>query len=69
VGPSQRPGMGAWPFGGDTTFRVWAPNASQVSVQLRSGAAAGQTVALVADGDGCWSADVPAVGPGTGPCT
>ncbi|MGH3546995.1 MAG: alpha-amylase family glycosyl hydrolase [Pseudonocardiaceae bacterium] len=66
VGVSQRPGMGACPFDGGTTFRVWAPNASQVSVQLLSGAAAGQIVALVAEEGGCWSGDVSEVGPGDG---
>jgi 1,4-alpha-glucan branching enzyme len=66
VGVSQRPGIGAWPFDGGATFRVWAPNASQVSVQLLSGAAAGQTVALMAEEGGYWSADVPEVGAGDG---
>jgi 1,4-alpha-glucan branching enzyme len=66
AGASQRRGMGAWPFDGGTTFRVWAPNSSQVSVRLLSGAAAGQTVALVAEEDGCWSADVLDVGVGDG---
>ena len=30
--PSARPGIGAIPYSGGTTFRVWAPNARRVSV-------------------------------------
>ncbi len=29
---SLRPGMGARPYTGGTTFRVWAPNATAVKV-------------------------------------
>ncbi|MEE4275845.1 MAG: hypothetical protein V2J16_08295, partial [Thermoleophilia bacterium] len=30
--PSQRPGMGAIPHAGGTSFRVWAPHAAAVFV-------------------------------------
>ena len=32
VDPSIRPGVGAIPYDGGTTFRVWAPNAASVNV-------------------------------------
>lgn len=41
-------------------FRVWAPNAKQAEVQ-----AAGQRVAMTAEPEGWWVADVPTAGPGT----
>jgi 1,4-alpha-glucan branching enzyme len=59
--------MGATPYGGGTTFRVWAPHAMAVFV---SGPFDGwaQTATPLARDDGgeadTWSADVPDVGPG-----
>ncbi|MBU0679338.1 MAG: hypothetical protein KJ626_14660 [Verrucomicrobia bacterium] len=48
--------MGAIPYDGGTTFRVWAPNASFVGVK---GAFSGwATMALGNQGDGHWSADI-----------
>jgi 1,4-alpha-glucan branching enzyme len=58
--------MGAVPYPGGTTFRVWAPHALGVSV-TGSFTAWSAGVALARDGDGSsgtWSTDVPDVGPG-----
>ena len=44
--PSVHPGMGAIPFDGGVSFRVWAPNATAVAVVLQDGAEA----AFVHDG-------------------
>ncbi len=57
---SQRPGMGAVPYGGGATFRVWAPFASAVSVKGTFNGAA-SVVPLVHENHGYWSADVPGV--------
>jgi 1,4-alpha-glucan branching enzyme len=57
---SKRPGMGAIPYDGGTTFRVWAPNASAVSV---TGTFTGWKEAddrqLSLENNGYWSGDIP----------
>jgi 1,4-alpha-glucan branching enzyme len=64
--PSSRAGMGATPYGGGTTFRVWAPNAlgAAVTGDFTSWSAAGVPLASEPGGAGLWSADVPAARPG-----
>jgi 1,4-alpha-glucan branching enzyme len=60
--PSTRPGMGAVPYPGGTTFRVWAPHATTVNV---TGAFNGWSTTanpLASEGNGLWSADVPGAG-------
>ncbi len=61
---SSRPGMGAMPFDGGVTFRVWAPHAQGVSVTgtFCDWAAAGEPLAR--EDGGIWSADVAAAHPG-----
>ena len=59
--------MGALPYPGGTTFRVWAPHADAVFVTGTFDDWAGTTSELAPDGDGSsgtWSADVPGVDPG-----
>ena len=57
---SQRPGMGAVPYEGGATFRVWAPFASAVSVKgTFNGAPA--VVPLTWEECGYWSTDVAGV--------
>ena len=55
-GQSSRSGMGAIPYDGGTMFRVWAPNAESVGV--KGAFSDWNTLSLVAEGDGNWSADV-----------
>ena len=57
--PSSRSGMGAVPYSGGVTFRLWAPNATGVGVagDFNGWAAAGTT--LAGEPGGLWSADVP----------
>src|ERR1043166_575233 len=58
--PSSRPGWGSIPYytgGTGVTFRVWAPNASSVSVQTFN-ASPNTNVALSSEGNGSWSVDV-----------
>ncbi len=65
--PSRRPGMGALPHAGGTTFRVWAPHATAVFVTGTFDDWARDRTPLGRDGDGSsgtWSADVPGVAPG-----
>ncbi|HEY5629047.1 MAG TPA: alpha-amylase family glycosyl hydrolase [Candidatus Limnocylindrales bacterium] len=61
---SSRPGMGAVPFEGGVTFRVWAPHAEGVSVtgSFCDWDAAGTPLAR--EDGGSWSADVAAARPG-----
>ncbi|HEX4932612.1 MAG TPA: alpha-amylase family glycosyl hydrolase, partial [Gemmatimonadaceae bacterium] len=62
-----RPGMGAVPHDGGTTFRVWAPHATAVFVTGAFDDWAGDATPMHPDGDGSsgsWSVDVPGVGPG-----
>jgi 1,4-alpha-glucan branching enzyme len=61
---SQRPGMGANLHAGGCSFRVWAPNAQQVFVTGRFCDWKPRQHALVHEGGGYWSADVPAIGAG-----
>lgn len=65
--PSTRPGMGALPFVGGTTFRVWAPHAVAAFVTGSFDDWAGDRTELRPDGDGSsgtWSADIDSVEPG-----
>src|SRR5579859_2558061 len=57
--PSSRSGMGAVPYSGGVTFRLWAPNATGAAVtgDFNGWAAAG--TALAVEPGGLWSADVP----------
>ena len=67
IAPSPRPGMGAVPFRGGTTFRVWAPHALAVFVTGTFDDWAGTRHALKPDGDGTngtFSADLANVRPG-----
>jgi len=56
--PSTRPGMGAVPFPGGVTFRVWAPDAAAAAVSLAQPGGGSSPVPLAAEGGGIWSADV-----------
>ena len=61
IAPSPRPGMGAIPYRGGTTFRVWAPHAASVFVTGTFDDWAGDRMELRPDGNGTsgvWSADV-----------
>ncbi len=58
IEPSVRPGMGARPFGGGTSFRVWAPNATAVHVTGSFNAWEPLQAPLAHEGQGYWSADV-----------
>ena len=52
VAPSPRPGMGALPYPGGTTFRVWAPHAESVVVSGSWDGWAPKATTLARDGDG-----------------
>ena len=57
--PSTRPGMGAVPYPGGVTFRVWAPNAEAVAVHGSFDGWSGDGRPLAVDeGTGHWSVDV-----------
>lgn len=58
VQPSQRPGMGALPYPGGTTFRVWAPFAQGVAVVGSFNSWSAEATPLACEGNGYWSADV-----------
>jgi 1,4-alpha-glucan branching enzyme len=58
---SQKTGMGANLYQGGCSFRVWAPNAKDVYVTGRFCDWDPRKHALVHEGGGYWSADVPAV--------
>src|SRR3954468_12970162 len=65
--PSRRPGMGAVPFDGGTTFRVWAPHATAVAVVGSFNAWDAARHPLARDDGGraeTWSADVAEAGRG-----
>ena len=64
LGQSIKPGMGAVPYSGGTTFRVWAPNATAVAVAGNFNAWSASANPLVSEGNGHWSADVTGVGEG-----
>lgn len=57
--PSTRPGMGAIPYAGGTTFRVWAPNASGAAVTGTFNSWSATANLLASEGSGIWSVDVP----------
>jgi 1,4-alpha-glucan branching enzyme len=57
--PSSRPGWGATLYAGGATFRVWAPNASSVSVAGTFNWWNSTATPLAPEGGGVWSADVP----------
>lgn len=56
---SAKSGMGAWADSGDTTFRVWAPNATTVSVAGSFNTFSSTANPLVSEAGGTWSVDVP----------
>ncbi|MET0771666.1 MAG: alpha-amylase family glycosyl hydrolase [Candidatus Limnocylindrales bacterium] len=56
--PSTRPGMGAIPFAGGVTFRVWAPHATGVSVHGTFDDWAPDGEPMASEEGGTWSADV-----------
>jgi 1,4-alpha-glucan branching enzyme len=64
LAPSAQPGMGAQPHEQGCTFRVWAPHASQVFVCGSFNDWAQESHPLASEGNGYWSADVPAAKPG-----
>lgn len=51
--------MGALPYSGGVTFRVWAPNATAVNVAGTFNAFSASANPLVSEGNGNWSVDVP----------
>src|SRR5262245_6642165 len=61
---SSRPGMGAIPYEGGTTFRVWAPHAERVAVAGTFNAWSADASQLASEGNGYWSVDVPGVASG-----
>jgi len=56
--PSSRPGMGAVPYTGGTTFRVWAPNATAVNVAGNFNGWSATAHPLYSESGGLWSVDV-----------
>ena len=64
VTPSSRPGMGAVPYPGGITFRVWAPHADQVYVTGTFNDWSKRANPLASEDHGCWSAHVPGAKPG-----
>lgn len=58
MAPSARPYMGATPFDGGVTFRVWTPFTSDVQVQGDFNNWNPDTP-LFSEGNGYWSADLP----------
>lgn len=58
VVPSSRPGVGAMLYSGGTTFRVWAPHASSVSVAGMFNGWSSTYNPLANEGGGWWSVDV-----------
>ena len=62
---SLRPGMGAMPYSGGVTFRVWAPNASAVRVAGTFNSFSATANPLTSEGaSGVWSVDVPGAAAG-----
>ncbi len=62
--PSVRPGVGAVPYAGGTTFRVWAPNASSVHVAGTFNGWNTTSRPLYGEGSGWWSVDAAGAGVG-----
>ena len=58
--PSTHSGVGAIPYSGGTTFRVWAPNASYVNVVGTFNGWSSISKPLGSEGNGWWSRDVSA---------
>ncbi len=56
--PSTRPGMGAVPYSGGVTFRVWAPFASAVAVAGGFNAWNPEASPMKPESDGYWSLDI-----------
>jgi 1,4-alpha-glucan branching enzyme len=56
--PSLRSGIGAWPYDGGVTFRVWAPNATTVGVAGTFDDWDATKHPLAPEAGGTWSADV-----------
>src|SRR5260370_18314004 len=56
---SRRPFMGATPFAGGVTFRLWAPFASHVFVAGEFNAWSTNSTPLFSESNGYWSVDVP----------
>lgn len=61
---STRPGMGAVPYAGGVTFRVWTPFSTQVSVPGSFNGWNTSAAKLVPEGGGVWSLDYRNVQPG-----
>lgn len=61
---STKPGIGAVPYTGGTTFRVWAPNATAVAVGGTFNAWSATANPMFSEGNGYWSVDVAGVGDG-----
>ncbi len=59
-----QPGMGAVPHAGGTSFRVWAPFASAVSVAGQFNQWSTESHPLSVDSDGYWSGNIAAAMPG-----
>lgn len=57
--PVEHPGMGAVPYGGGITFRLWAPHADHVFVIGEFNDWSKTANPLAHDGEGYWSVDVP----------
>jgi len=66
VQPSARTGMGANPYDGGVTFRVWAPFADAVCVAGDFNDWSADAQSLASEGNGYWSADVPDAAVGHG---
>jgi len=55
---SSKAGMGAIPYTGGVTFRVWAPNATAVTVGGTFNGWSATASPLASEGNGYWSADI-----------
>ncbi|WP_245711887.1 alpha-amylase family glycosyl hydrolase [Hymenobacter psychrophilus] len=64
--PTVLGGMGARPYAGGTTFRVWAPAATAVALVGPFNDWNATTHPLTSEGEGYWTADFAGLGPGTG---
>lgn len=64
IKPASRFGMGALPHDKGTSFRLWAPFASQVAVTGTFNNWSKDSHPLAFEGDGIWSADIPEAKPG-----
>ncbi len=56
--PSSRSGLGALPYSGGVAFRVWAPNATSVSVAGSFNSWSASANPLASESGGNWSVDV-----------